>query len=204
MKPAQTMKPASKISQIKDKITKRFPSSYLFYQKYLRFHTVFPKFQSASYPNRTYRVLENIFWDEFEQGWEPQTFKVFQAHLTQDTDYIDLGAFIGPTMLLAGDCGCRHIYCIEANPLAFGQLQANYDYNQAILPPANFENLCIYDKSGEQVWFGGRDYSAACSIRGSRWQIETVSISDLLDRYKLKGKLFIKIDIEGAETKIDL
>jgi len=186
----------------KEKLTKMFPKTYLLYQRYFRYSHYVPNCRLIEYPNSRYKVVDNRFWDEFESGWEPQTFRVFKHYLAPDVSYLDLGAFIGPTMLLAGACGCDKMVCVEANPLSFQQLKTNYRMNRKLLPPATFFNLCIYNKSGVDVTFGGRDYSAACMIGGSRWQIPSISLSDLLEKVGPFKHLFIKIDIEGAETRI--
>lgn len=40
------------------------------------------------------------FWRKATAGgWEPETFAVLDQHLSPDRDYVDIGAWIGPTVL---------------------------------------------------------------------------------------------------------
>jgi len=59
------------------------------------------------------------FWNQVETNlWEPDTFKIFDKFIDKEHSYIDIGAWIGPTVLY----GCqisKHCYAIEPDPIAF-------------------------------------------------------------------------------------
>ncbi|MEY8839315.1 FkbM family methyltransferase, partial [Cribrihabitans sp. XS_ASV171] len=40
------------------------------------------------------------FWRKAAAGgWEPETFGVLERHLSAERDYLDIGAWIGPTVM---------------------------------------------------------------------------------------------------------
>ena len=87
------------------------------------------------YPGRlggeAYRLdpYHSKFWRKASAGdWEPATFAVLDAHLRPDRDYIDIGAWIGPTVLYAAR-KARHVWCFEPDPTAFRALSWNLELN---------------------------------------------------------------------------
>lgn len=69
------------------------------------------------------------FWAQLQLGvWEPETFKIFDIFLDENHSYVDLGAWIGPTVLY----GCqkaKFCYAIEPDPIAFKNLKKNIELN---------------------------------------------------------------------------
>ena len=67
------------------------------------------------------------FWQEVASGaWESDTFAIFDRFLDQQHSYIDIGTWIGPTLLY----GCqlaRRTYGLEPDPIAFAELEANLE-----------------------------------------------------------------------------
>ncbi len=62
------------------------------------------------------------FWRRATSGqWEPETLAVLRDHLDRDHDYLDIGAWIGPTVLY-GARKARHVWCFEPDPVAFRHL----------------------------------------------------------------------------------
>lgn len=89
--------------------------------------------------------------------WEPQTFEVLDRFLRPDRDYLDIGAWIGPTVLYAAQCS-RKVYALEPDPVAFQRLQANVQANRQA-NAAGFEGVQLYplalaDRNG-RLRFGG-------------------------------------------------
>ncbi|MBO9435485.1 FkbM family methyltransferase [Ruegeria sp. R13_0] len=69
------------------------------------------------------------FWRKASAGeWEPETFAVLDQFLSPENDYLDIGAWIGPTVLY-GARKARHVYCFEPDPTAFRHLAWNLDLN---------------------------------------------------------------------------
>ncbi len=69
------------------------------------------------------------FWRKASAGdWEPETFAVLDQFLSPEDDYLDIGAWIGPTVLY-GARKARHVFCFEPDPTAFRHLAWNLDLN---------------------------------------------------------------------------
>ena len=47
---------------------------------------------------------DDAFWDRLEQGhWEPETLAVFDHYIGPETLHVDIGSWIGPTLLYAAE-----------------------------------------------------------------------------------------------------
>jgi FkbM family methyltransferase len=94
------------------------------------------------------------FQNKFET-WEDSTFDVLDQFLRMDYCFIDVGAWIGPVTLYAA-AKCKHVYCLEPDPIAYSRLARNINknlqysnisaYNQGI---ADFEGECSFGGNGE-------------------------------------------------------
>lgn len=115
---------------------------------------------------------------------------------------IDIGGYIGPTLLYAQAHQPKKIVVVEADPENFRTLQKNLEMNN--LPvPVELHNICISDKSGETVSFGPMDerlpHTATHGIGGKGSLVKTVAFREFLAGYDLANTNVIKIDIEGGE-----
>src|SRR5580658_8197648 len=89
------------------------------------------------------------FWNQVSSGaWESGTFAIFDRFLDREHSYIDIGAWIGPTLLY----GCqlaKAAYGLEPDPLAYAELEQNIGLNKAIASNVRLFNACIAPRSGE-------------------------------------------------------
>ena len=54
------------------------------------------------------------YWSSVvDESWEPETFMVLKGLIEPDSTYVDIGAWIGPTVLYGGQIAAR---CITAEP----------------------------------------------------------------------------------------
>ena len=157
--------------------------------------------------NKKYlKVSNHWFWNEYDKtGWEPQTYNTFKEFLTNDTTFVDIGAWVGMTAFYAAELGSKRIYAVEANPLSYELVKFNLSQNNFTMN-AQVDQLCITDKDYDTCNFGGNNganTSSASSMRGNDWQVDTLTLLTYLKNNKiLDDKLFVKIDIEGAEGMI--
>jgi FkbM family methyltransferase len=157
----------------------------------------------------TFRVADadqyRSFWDWYETDtWEPENVAMFARFLRPDTRYVDLGAWIGSTVLLAAPF-VGAIACVEPDPLAFAALTENLELNpeaaaktvavRAAAGPT--DGTVVLTSSGE----GGDSNSSVVrpGDTSANWETERVSVPTLLSRTGLDAVDFVKIDIEGAE-----
>ena len=164
-----------------------------------------PGFDLVELNGQTFQVKRHWFWDEFKRAnWEPNTFKLYKKYLNPKSNYLDVGAWVGPTLLIAASLGVRNIYAIEPNPLSNAELSETIAKN-AMLADVRLTKICITDQDHDRVPFGptnGNETSSASSLRGSAWIVETSTLTSYLRENKLDAIDFIKIDIEGAETML--
>ena len=70
------------------------------------------------------------FWRDVERKrWEPGLFDILERHLGPTSVYVDVGAWIGPTVIF-GARKCRRVYCIEPDPDAYQYLLWNLRLNE--------------------------------------------------------------------------
>tara|TARA_Y100000816_G_scaffold51125_1_gene32657 strand:+ start:270 stop:1034 length:765 start_codon:yes stop_codon:yes gene_type:complete len=160
----------------------------------------------------------NWFSNNKLDKWEQDTFHIFEYYKNNKGIYIDIGAWIGPTVLY-----CANIYkkviAIEPDPVALSRLKKNISAN-------NFNNIVLIEKglSSENgiTQFGGNgslgnsestlliankeDY---LSYEGRHTnqshneivEIETITIEKLIEQQNIDTQniSLIKMDIEGGE-----
>lgn len=142
------------------------------------------------------------FWGQFAAGrWEPGTFEVLDQFLTPDGTYVDLGAWIGPTVLYAaGRCGL--VVAVEPDPVAVEHLTRNLALNDVTNVQLVFAAVDTH-RDGASLYMHGLwgDSMSTTMVPGPlNLSVPTLTLPDLirpLDRVDL-----IKIDIEGAESRV--
>jgi len=144
------------------------------------------------------------FWGHFNGGtWEPETFSFYKKYVQPNKDVIDIGGWIGPTMIIAYSFNPRNICVVEADPANYQILKHNCFANY-MQDKVSLHNLCISDRSGDIVGFGYTDKSnsdtSTCSMNGDRVRVLTTGIVDFLKTKDLYNTSIIKIDVEGAES----
>jgi FkbM family methyltransferase len=148
------------------------------------------------------------FWNWYESdAWEPDTVAVFARFLTPATRYLDLGAWIGPTALLAA-ATVAHVVCVEPDPLAYAALARNLALNPDAAAKTLALELAVGADDGVATLTspgpGGDSFSSLVrpGDTGARWTVERVGIETLLARPDVDGVDFVKLDVEGAEYEI--
>jgi FkbM family methyltransferase len=148
------------------------------------------------------------FWDWYElEDWEPETVAAFDRCLRPETRYVDLGAWIGTTVLLAATRVAR-VVCAEPDPLAYAVLAENLALNPSSAAKTVALRVAAGGRDGTITLTaadeGGRSLSSVVrrGDAGARWQVELVSFRTLLERGGLDGADFVKIDVEGAEYEL--
>jgi FkbM family methyltransferase len=142
------------------------------------------------------------FWDGINnKNWENNTLRVISEVLKEGGTYIDIGAWIGPTVLKAAK-HAEKIIAYEPDPIAWEELQENVKINN--FKHIELRNVALFDNKGEMNFGGGRSGTLGMSVstlmsgeRGIKVVVrdikEEIQSGDFID-----AKL-IKIDTEGAE-----
>jgi FkbM family methyltransferase len=158
-------------------------------------------------PVHVRRGKNDAFWGRYEEGvWEPDTQAVFRRFIDKQHSYIDIGAWIGPT-LLQGCQLAQRAYGIEPDPVAYAELTGNIEDNRLVTGNVQLFNICITPVSGK-VSFGSRGdggdtmSSLLFSDGKTSWVVEGVNFQDWIERNEIEDCNFIKIDIEGGEYSV--
>jgi FkbM family methyltransferase len=146
------------------------------------------------------------YWDRVEkEKWEPQTFEIFDKFLDKEHSYIDIGAWIGPTVLY----GCqlaKQCYAIEPDPIALEKLKENINLNPKLKKKISIYEGCISNKKGYTYLGNIRDFfgnsMSGILFKNSKklLRVKSTRLEDFIKKNKISDLNFIKIDIEGGET----
>lgn len=151
------------------------------------------------------------FWENiYNLTWEDETFDIFDQYSNIEKIIIDLGAWVGPTVLYNSN-KFKHIYAVEADKKSIECLKNNILIN-------NFENITIIPKAifntNGTVFFGNNKFrSDSCpndstsqiqKKNDNTYEIESITINKLIQEYKINISdiAIIKVDIEGGEEFI--
>jgi len=139
-------------------------------------------------------------------SWERNTYKAFDKYLDPNHSYIDIGAWIGPTVLYGAQIA-KKVYAIEPDPIAFKELEKNVSLNPELKNNIELHEKCINSYSG-QTKFGnmiaGGNSTSSLLFADSKvsWIVEAVTMDQFVEENNITDCDFIKMDIEGGETVV--
>jgi len=163
---------------------------------------------------KTFKVKKNnLFWGKFSKNkWEPLNLKIYKSLIEKNTNYYDVGSWIGPTLLIAANFFPKEIYAFEPDSKAYEELKNNIFLNKKKLNNVKIElyNKAAYILNGKiilNIPHGNLGASTSSLIRSAKESYESIVIKSLnflsfMKKKKLKSEDFIKIDIEGGEYKL--
>lgn len=127
----------------------------------------------------------------------------FSKKLGIDPKFIlDAGANIGmSTLFFAQNFPNAKIIAVDADPANFAILKMNtMRYNNVFL-----ENVGVWDKETKlkiSVEEGESWATRVDEVDGEVWDINAVTIESLITKHKIPGFDLVKVDVEGAESKV--
>jgi FkbM family methyltransferase len=148
-----------------------------------------------------------FFWRKFNsKKWEPETVAFYKNNILPYKEVIDIGGWIGPTVLIAYSFNPKKITVVEADPANYQILKRNCKANH-LDDKVDMRCGCIADTTGKTVSFGYIDEinkdTSTKAIGGERVKVNTLSLRDFLQTCDLSNTNIIKIDIEGGEQYIE-
>jgi FkbM family methyltransferase len=149
------------------------------------------------------------FWDLVEVGvWEPGTFAVIDRLLRPGSTYIDIGAWIGPTVLWAAATGAT-VIAFEPDPVAYAELRHNLTLNPDLAARVTTHPVALFDRDGSMPLTAdshGLGRSVSTLVRqGSTSAMARVTTADgrrVADSSDFAACALLKIDIEGGEYRL--
>lgn len=141
-----------------------------------------------------------------EGRWEPNTFDIFDKFIDSSHSYIDLGAWIGLTVLY-GAHTAKHVYTAEPDHVALKYLKENINANKELASKISLYEGVVSNIDGS-VRLASRKKEYGCS--GSSVMItekdsigvDSMTFNSFVEKYSITDCNFIKIDIEGAEALV--
>lgn len=158
---------------------------------------------TATVNGETFQVVPRKFWIRFNRGeWEPELIRFFSKYVDPEKTVLDIGAWQGPSLFTAISCDAKKIIAVEAHPETCNLLKTNI-HNNGIEDLVDVREICISDKTGEEVSFGPIDshveHSSVNGIGGNGFTVQTISFTDFLGQLNLTDINIVKIDVEGSE-----
>ena len=145
-------------------------------------------------------------WDAFQNNrWESETFAVLDSILRPDDVMLDIGAWIGPISLYAGQ-KVKACYSFEPDPVAFKEFTTNLALNPNLSTKIFPINKAI-TTDGQPVklyskWSHGDSGSSLLrrvKSKNAFVEVQSTTFQQLLLTEKPEKIDFIKMDIEGGE-----
>lgn len=187
----------------------------LFYIHLLRSEISFIYFKikknySFKIKNRIFNVnpIHYKFWYKVKKNsWEKNNLLIFEKFINKDDEYLDIGAWIGPTLFQASLFTTK-MSCIEPDPINFNYLKDNLRrsnlskvilYHFPIIEEDKLVNFISSEKEGSSTAreIEKNEDNMKYFLNGITWHKFIFEINN-------KKFDFIKIDIEGAEYKLIL
>jgi FkbM family methyltransferase len=169
----------------------------------------------------TARVLDGSshagFWNQMESGtWELNTYTTLLHLASTDTVVVDVGTWIGPTLLFDGQLASK-TYAVEADPAAFAEVSCNLKqnvhetwYNRVYLQAGclGVESRLLEIRSGgpgNSMSSLNKFYQETPNSVAFKWSVHCYCLPDLFKIWGIDSEyehVLVKIDIESYECKV--
>lgn len=144
------------------------------------------------------------FWKHVtNDSWEPHTFNIFSKFLDKQHSYLDIGSWIGPTVLFGSQLS-KTCYAFEPDPIAFNHLENNISLNPDISNIICFKQA-ISGTNGTKLMGTNSNQGDSMSsllFSNNSWVVDSLTLEECFNKYDIKDCNFIKIDVEGGEELI--
>lgn len=149
------------------------------------------------------------FWGLYESNaWEEETFNIFDRFTDKTKDYLDIGAWIGPTALYAAH-KTKRVFAFEPDPLAYAELVSNISLNKKLASKINLAAKAVAPKSGTRKIAGrhglGTSETSFLNTNASDdafIEVQTICLNEFAQGFSDLDICLIKIDIEGFEFEL--
>ena len=150
----------------------------------------------------TFRVPHDPFWKRFADGWEPESARLYESAVNRGSVVVDIGAWIGPTILFALARGAARIVALEPNPKSFSALERLVALNPGTESRITLVNAALSECEGSLTMGmpADDDDSSRFGLGGVGVEVRSTTLSRLLEETAVGVPDLVKIDIEGAEV----
>lgn len=164
------------------------------------------------------------FWNEYQNNFEDYTFTVFDTFLDKDHGFMDIGAWVGATVLYGAHIA-KMCYCFEPDKLGFQYLKNNILENENIKDKIRAFEFAVSNKNSKEtfyvgpgstsmsslkpIWKEGESYDATTyeysnTSKGGNYEVDVYDFPTTLKKADIDFKSinFVKVDIEGGEFEL--
>jgi len=149
----------------------------------------------------------NDFWNLMKNGdWENETFVVFDKFIDKQHSYLDIGSWIGPT-LMYGAQKAKKAHGLEPDAVAFAELKANVALNSSKMSNVVLHEVCIAPRCGSIALGADGDLGSSKTTivvdnKRARWIVTGMTLQVFMEKHSIEDCNFIKMDIEGGEYRV--
>lgn len=149
---------------------------------------------------------ENVhrIWELTKGAPEPKEISLFLEvikKLPEDTLMMELGAGQALySIILARRLPKAKLILVEANPRNLEVTTANMKLNQ-LANRSTIIHAAVSDKAGESVYVREAGCGSSVHPKG-QYQVITVSVDDIMEKFSLSRVNIIHMDVQGAEEKV--
>lgn len=161
-----------------------------------------PEYGIVTIDADAFRVPHDPFWHRFASGWEPDTERIYRQLVRPGSTVLDIGAWIGPTVLLALACGAQRVIALEPNPGSRAALRDLLAHNPRIASRVELHGYAVGDRNG-RVSMGmaeGETDTSTSGLGGNEFTATAVTLERFLADHPPGRMSLVKIDIEGSEA----
>lgn len=160
-------------------------------------------------------TIENeVFWYGLGKTWEPETLSIWQKLCMNSNVILDIGANTGIYSLIAKTINpAAKVFAFEPSDIVFYKLEKNVTANKFDI---NCINKGVSNKTGSFVFYdvvGDHQTSASLdpnklkylsSFKGQirEYNINTITIHEIVESFNLKNIDLVKIDVELHEAEV--
>jgi FkbM family methyltransferase len=146
------------------------------------------------------------FWSVFASGgWEPELEEVLRQHLTSESTFVDVGAWIGPVSLIAARF-CRIVHAVEPDPVARERLGVNImdlqNPGSIIVHPEAITDHDGLVRIGHRADRRFGDSMTSTIFQGDAISVRGVPLRTFVEAHRITDIGLIKMDIEGGEQAV--
>jgi FkbM family methyltransferase len=166
-------------------------------------HVVVVERQGVTYELDLSQLIDARIY--YEGEFEPETAELFRRLVRPGMVVFDIGANVGAHALpLAKMVGVEgHVYMFEPTQWAFAKLQHNLSLNPE-LKHVTLENMALSDHDATEESYSIRSQWSVEGEKGvlEEGNIEFATLDSYCNDHGIEGVDFIKLDVDGFETKI--
>ncbi len=151
-----------------------------------------------------FEVPDHEFWHWYSRDWERRTEQIYRQFVKPGGLVLDIGAWIGPTVIYALSCQASHVVALEPNPDSFAALSQIANSISGNMCQLDFLNIAVGDQEGE-VSMGlpeGSVDSSRSGWEGRDFTVPSITLEQLIESQNIWDPDLVKIDIEGGEVNL--